>query len=212
MAQMMDNSDVEFLISQYLDRQLGPRERAEFEQRLEADAGLAEELRRYQALDAELAQFGDDELRAVDFASQRTSVMEALERQVLLAGSRRPMLILRPTFWVPVAAAAVVLLAVFIGGRFLGNGPVGPVGPINDGTGDGGLNFVASIVPPPAVPQGAGVVEVTPVQMSEGVPPPVGRSVLFDTPAQTAGSVIISFTPSERPAAAADGPMNPFGI
>lgn len=107
-----DKDNLEFLISQYLDGQLSVRQEQDFARRLEQGAALAEELRKYQALEGHLKDVGSAQIRQVDFEAQRSSIMERLERKVLLEGTRRRVFVLRPAFLGSVAAAAAIMLAV----------------------------------------------------------------------------------------------------
>ncbi|MFB3891011.1 MAG: anti-sigma factor [Phycisphaerae bacterium] len=126
-----DNKDPQFEISQYLDGQLEGRQLADFERRLAEDPALASELARWRALDERLAAMSGAGLENVDFQTQRASIMSALERKALLADQRRRVLVFRPAFWGAVAAAAAILLAVFVGMKVwqpsAGPGPI--VGP-----------------------------------------------------------------------------------
>ncbi|RPI63688.1 MAG: hypothetical protein EHM48_02060 [Planctomycetaceae bacterium] len=124
-----DNLDLEFQISQYLDGQLTGRQLAAFQRRLAEDANLAEQLRLYSALDEQLGDMEIPGLETADFDAQRSTIMANLERKVLLDGHRRPALVLRPIFYVPLAAAASIVLALTIGMKFfMSNLPVNPTG------------------------------------------------------------------------------------
>ncbi len=110
------NGDIEFLLTEYLDGNLDAAGKAELATRLESDAELRQELRRYTALNENLQippQF-DDVLDEIDYDTQRAEIIAAVERKVLLEGLPRRRLLLRPTFRV-LAAAATVLLVFAVG-------------------------------------------------------------------------------------------------
>ncbi len=109
-----DRKNTEYLLSQYLDEQLTPREEAELREKLSEDGDLREELRRYSALDEQLRSLGEVEVDGIDYDAQRTGVVSSIERSVLLKARPRRRLILRPAFGA-MAAAAMVLIAVSIG-------------------------------------------------------------------------------------------------
>ena len=114
MSGQEDRKNTEYLLSQYLDEQLTPREEAELREKLSEDGDLREELRRYSALDEQLRSLGEVEVEGIDYDAQRTGVVTAVERSVLLKARPRRRLILRPAFGA-MAAAAMVLIAVSVG-------------------------------------------------------------------------------------------------
>lgn len=164
-----DNTDLEFLISQYLDGQLEGRQFADFERRLAEDPLLAGELARYETLEGRLSAMSGGGLEKVDFQAQRASIMSALERKALLTPSRQRVLIFHPAFWGAVAAAASIVLAVFVGmkawrpGTGPGPGPDSIVGPM--------VSSVIVPVSPP--PRGEEIVQMAARQMGEELGPDV---------------------------------------
>jgi anti-sigma factor RsiW len=115
----------EFELSEYLDGSLDADARRRVEARLADDAQLAEDLRRYRALEGHLAEMGDETPRRIPPELQRAEIMAAIERRMLLGGRRR-------RSWRGVAgglaAAAAVLIAAAVGvwlfsGREPGDGP-----------------------------------------------------------------------------------------
>ncbi len=110
---MKDEKDnLEFLLSQYLDGQLDPREMERMEDRLGGDLELRRELQRYAKLDEMLGELrSPPELEAVDFDAQRREIMAALDRKALLSGRPR-FNVIRMTFAGVGALAAAALIAV----------------------------------------------------------------------------------------------------
>ena len=154
---MADNQDnLEFLISQYLDGQLDDAQNAKFRRRLETDRELARELQRYTSLEKHLADMHAPELDEVDFDAQRASIMSSLERQVLLSPPRRSPIIFRPAFWVPLAAAAMVVLAVTVGLKFFQH------------NGDSNSQVLVAILSDEARTKGPEVVKVDSPQLVDG--------------------------------------------
>lgn len=113
MAEFSDKSNSEWLLSEYLDGNLGRRQRIEFEERLAKDEALRAELRRYAGLDGLLAEMAEEPVDA-DYDAQRREVMAAIERRMLLEGRSRRAWILRPAWVAPLAAAAACIIAAFI--------------------------------------------------------------------------------------------------
>lgn len=109
-----DRENTEYLLSQYLDEQLTPREEADLREKLSEDGDLREELRRYSVLDEQLRSLGGVEVEGIDYDAQRAGVVSSVERSVLLKARPRRRLILRPAFGV-LAAAAMVLIAISVG-------------------------------------------------------------------------------------------------
>ena len=117
------NGDIGFILTEYLDGNLDAAGKAVLAARLESDAGLREELRRYTALNENLqiAPECDDVLDEIDYDMQRAEIIAAVERKVLLEGPPRRRLLLRPTF--RVLAAAATILLVFTVGTFMFRSP-----------------------------------------------------------------------------------------
>ena len=183
------DNELELLLCDYLDGQLGARRQAKLEKRLAADPELREELRKYAALDGHLAELAGGEVEGVDYERQRAEIVAAVERKVLLdAPIRRPIL-LRPAFGA-LAAAAVLLLAVGAGWLLLR-----PPAPPDPAAASVSVEVLRS------TPAPSGVVEVS-MQFS-----PVGLDELVvDPDASTAagapgGSIVVSVGagPTRRP-------------
>ncbi len=115
-------NDAEFLVCQYLDGQLEGQAKADFEHRLAAEPALAELLREYRALDAQVSAAAAAKVEKVDFASQRASIMASLEREHLLSAKPRRLLVFRPVFIGTMAAAAAVLLVASVSLKMLNIG------------------------------------------------------------------------------------------
>jgi anti-sigma factor RsiW len=185
-----DNTDLEFLINQYLDGQLEGRQLADFERRLAEDPALASELARYEALEGRLSAMSGGGLEKVDFQAQRASIMSALERKALLTPPRRSVLLFRPAFWGAVAAAASIMLAVFVGLKVWrpGNGP----GPGQDNTIIGTAPMVSSEIVPVSPPaRGEEVVQMATKQMGKEL----GPDLLPAPGPLPLGTVIVSCSP-----------------
>ena len=118
-----DETDLEFLLSEYVSGTLPRARRAELERRIAEDPALREELRRYAVLERHLEDLGTEALEEVDDDVQRADVMQALERKVLLEGPpRHPFVVRRILF--PLAAAAAVLIFASLGWVVLRDRPV----------------------------------------------------------------------------------------
>lgn len=193
MTHQSPQDDTEFLISQYMDDQLDDRQKAEFLRRLESDPALAEELRKYQALDAHLAALSSDALGEVDFDLQRSSIMAGLERKVLLEGSHRRLLVLRPVFWAPLAAAAMIALAVVVGLKFVAVGPAV----------DPNASQVSSNVVLPTTDNGKGVVEVAAVATDPSSLPPLPAKLSPNN--LPAGTIVMFIDTDEKDSADDNG-------
>jgi hypothetical protein len=185
--------DLEFLLCQYLDGQLGRRERLELEQRLKSDESLGEELRRYVALDGYLVDLGQEEIDGVDYALQREEIVAAVERQALLPPARRRPLLLRPVFATLVAAASI--LVVVSAAMFLFAPDQPPESVVS-----------MKILPAAPAPTGAAVVSVKMSRPSfdalPWTPRPTAASLV---PAAPAGTVVVSIAPHvHRPTRSAD--------
>ncbi len=117
------NDDIGLLLTEYLDGNLDNAGEAELAARLDNDAELRDELRRYTALNENLqiATECDDALDEIDYDTQRAEIIAAVERKVLLEGPPRRRLMLRPAFRVLAAAAAVLL--IFTVGAFMFQSP-----------------------------------------------------------------------------------------
>ncbi len=104
--------DRELQLCEYLDGQLGRRQRRQMEQQLEQDDELREQLRQYASLDGLLGQLGEREVEGFDFDQQRAEIVAAAERKALLGQkNRRRVFIFRP-LPASLAAAASVLIVV----------------------------------------------------------------------------------------------------
>jgi len=120
-----DETDLEFLLSEYVSGTLPRARSAELERRIAEDPALREDLRRYAVLERHLADLGTEALEEVDEDVQRADVMQALERKGLLEGPpRRPFVVRRILF--PLAAAAAVLIFATVGWVVLRDRPVTP--------------------------------------------------------------------------------------
>ncbi len=120
--------DVEFALCEYLDGALSGREARRLQRRLAEDPDLADELKRYAALDEALASVAGAGPDGVDYDLQRAEVIAAIERRALLQPPRRR--VLRPVFGALAAAAALligVMAWVVIVGRQTPPGPGEPV-------------------------------------------------------------------------------------
>ena len=181
-----DPNDLDLLLCRYLDGQLGRRERRRFEQRLEGDEALRDELRRYGALDGLLGELGRGDVEGVDYDLQRAEIITAIEKRALLTPARRRTLVLRPRFLVT-AAAASLLLAVSAGLVVLSLGW------------GAGETPIAMMVMPGGAPTERGVQEISvqtaPLELDE-LPIDVQASPRRTTPA---GTILVSFgSPSAR--------------
>jgi len=190
MAKPKDD-DLEFRLSCYLDGQLPRRERLALEKRLRQDEALREELRRYAALEASLAELSAGEVGGVDYDRQRAEILAAVERKALLAPPRRPPILLRPAFRV-LTAAASILLAVSAGVLLYQFLPPAETTP----------TVIVEI--PPLAPRPSGPVQVT-VEISapeEEVPLASEPESLDETPA---GTILVCVSPqAPRPARLTD--------
>jgi len=140
-----NENDPEFLLCQYLDGQLGRRERLSLEKRLGDDPALREMLRQYASLDGCLADLAEQGPDGVDYDLQRTEIIAAVEKRTLLVPARRRPIFFRPVFALSAAAAMVlVAVSVWLVVLNLGSPPetggvvsvkVLPVGPRTSGTG-----------------------------------------------------------------------------
>ncbi len=193
MAAKMDNQDLEFQISQYIDGQLDPRQRQELEARLHADPAAAELLRQYKALQSHLGQLDAMGLDGIDFDSQRATIMASLERKALLTSRQRRVFVLRPAFIGAVAAAAVVLLAVTVGVKFLDFGSLAT---------DGGAAIVKCQILPPAgasTEDGKPIVQAYAIQLDEAEEDETVAGL-------PSGTVLVSIPQKQR----ADEPVMPY--
>ena len=73
--------DRELQLCEYLDGQLGRRQRRQMEQRLEQDDELREHLRQYASLDGLLGQLGKHKVEGFDFDEQRAEIVAAAEQR-----------------------------------------------------------------------------------------------------------------------------------
>ncbi len=104
--------DLEFQISQYLDGQLGDRQAAELEKRIQGDERLGRLMEQYAAVVSHVSGTPLDESK-FDFDEQKAGIMRAVERKMLLGGQkRRRMIVLRPFVRMAAAAAAVMIVSV----------------------------------------------------------------------------------------------------
>jgi len=178
---------VEWELSQYLDGQLSSRQAAALEKRLAQDPQLRQELQRYVALEEHLSAMGREELAGIDYESQRSQIMAALERKGLLAARPRRVLIFRPVFGVLAAAAAVAIVAtvalVLFGTKPPTQAPIAkaPLGPAP-------MVAVAGMLAPPA--QRETKVSVQYPQMVREELPPAQEEAPADIPP---GTVAVSF-------------------
>jgi anti-sigma factor RsiW len=102
--------DPEFQISRYLDGDMGDAEQAEFEARIKADTSLADEVSKYQSLEARISALGrTDPVEDVDWSAQRREIMEVVTWRS--RGWRR---FVTSPMRVACAAAAVAVLGVGI--------------------------------------------------------------------------------------------------
>ena len=106
-----ENSDVDYLLSEYLDGQLEPARAAEIERCMADDPQLGRELQRYAALDKRLQPADEAALAGIDYAAQRADIIAAIERKVLLDGQPRRRAVLRPIFRTLAAAAVLLIVA-----------------------------------------------------------------------------------------------------
>jgi anti-sigma factor RsiW len=188
MADKMENQEIEFLISQYIDGQLDAAQKLELERRLAGDPRMAEELRKYKSLEGQLANLGLPDLAGVDFNSQRSSIMASLERKALLTTRPRltiPAFFLRPAFYGAMAAAAMVVLAIGVGIKFLDQSSTqNQPGPVMASV------VTAEMLPPASVASGGkSVVEAYAVRMDDNE---TDSDTLAGLPA---GTVMISTPP-----------------
>jgi anti-sigma factor RsiW len=191
MADKMNNQDVEFLISQYMDDQLDSAQKLELERRVAQAPAVAEAFRQYRALEGHLTnlELPSLDLDGVDFDSQRSSIMANLERKALLTQRRRrltiPAIFLRPAFVGALAAAAMVVLAVGVGIRFIN------LGSVNNQSAPAMASVVTARMLPPALgsPGGKAVVQAYSLRMDEDE---IDSDVLAGLPA---GTVMVSVPP-----------------
>ncbi len=105
------HNDAEELLCDYLDGRLSHRQRRLLEKRLEQDGDLREQLRQYGVLDGMFDQLGESDAEGFDFDQQRSEIVAAAERKVLLGPKRYRPVYLRPVFMGLAAAASLLLLA-----------------------------------------------------------------------------------------------------
>jgi anti-sigma factor RsiW len=175
----------------YLDGQMGRKERRQFEQQLQADPALREELESFASLEGLLGGLALQEPEGLDvnYDQQRAQIVAAAERRVLLAPARHAPFFLRPTFAV-LAAAAVVLLLV-AASVLLSPATVGPL------KAPGSAVSMQLLSAEPSH-QGQGLVSVQfqPLRQEE-MPPDSQAAALPATPAET---VVVSVGPAPAPA------------
>lgn len=116
--------DDEFLLSQYLDGQLPPRQVKALERRLEAEADLREQLRLYASLEGRLGELANRLPAGADLAGQRSDIMASLERKVLLDGRDTDRQARRIPLWPALAAAAGLVLLATVAYRHVSRLPV----------------------------------------------------------------------------------------
>jgi len=144
----VEREDIEFLLSEYLDGQLGGRAKAELERRLDADANLREELRRLGSLEGHLGEMGKQDIEGVDYDAHLEDIISAVTRKALLHAPPRRR-VLRPVFRVA-AVAAGLFVAASVAWLFLRPGPA-----------DGEPMADMRILPAAAAPEGPAEVLVT---------------------------------------------------
>ncbi len=167
----VDESDLEFLLSEFAAGQLSGGKAHRLRKQLARDPGLSAELRKYSALDAGLDALADEEIEGVDYEQQRSDIVRLVERKVLLS-HRRPRL-----RWQRVAAPLAMAAAVAIALSAWLLYPTGTVAPPSGDPG-GPETFVRVQTPAPDAPEGvirvalagpgraeAGTVRVRPVRV-----------------------------------------------
>ena len=80
---MEPKDDIEYQLSQLLDGDLPAEQAKALLRRMESDPALADQFRRYRALEAGLGELAE-QMPAVDWEFQRESIRAALERESLL--------------------------------------------------------------------------------------------------------------------------------
>jgi anti-sigma factor RsiW len=181
----------EFRLCQYLDGQMGRKERRLFEQQLQADPALREELELYSSLEGMLGGLAlqEPEGLEVNYDQQRAQIVAAAEKRALLAPARHAPLFLRPSFAFMAAAAVVLLL---VAGSFLlklpAVGPEKPAGPA--------VTMQVLAVEPSHEGQGLVSVQFEPLGQEE-MPPESQAAAL---PATPSGTVVVSVGPAPAPA------------
>jgi anti-sigma factor RsiW len=174
------DENLEFRLCQYLDGQLGRREQAALEKRLAADPALRDELKRYAALNGQLGALRENAGAGpeVNYDLQRAEIVAAVERKLLLARRRRP-LVLRPVFG---ALAAAVVLLVSVGVLvLLQTGPGTPVEPP--------VRVIVLPVAPPSGGAGEVLVRVEPDEPEQIPSAPGEEAAPQDVPD---GTVVVS--------------------
>jgi anti-sigma factor RsiW len=186
-------NQTEFRLCQYLDGQLGRKERRQFEQQLQADPALREELELYASLEGMLGglALGEPEGMDVNYDQQRAQIVAAAEKRALLAPARHAPFFLRPTFAV-LAAAAVVLLLV-AGSFLLSPATVGPTKPPA-----AAVAVTVQLLSAEPSRQGQGTVSVQFEPLGQEEMPPESQATAL--PATPAGTVVVSVGPAPAPA------------
>jgi anti-sigma factor RsiW len=113
----------EFLLSQYLDGQLPPRQVKALERRLEAEPDLREQLRLYASLEGRLGELAQRLPAGADLAGQRSDIMASLERKVLLDGRGTDRQARRIPLWPALAAAAGLVILATVAYRYVSRLP-----------------------------------------------------------------------------------------
>ncbi len=113
MSDKQNIPDLEFELSEYLDGNLPAHEAARLEKLLAEDNELRQQLQDYASLNEGLSKIGRAELEDIDYDRQRSEVMAAIERKVLLEGypARRRQVAIRWMAGGLAAAAAVLIVA-----------------------------------------------------------------------------------------------------
>ena len=187
------DDEMQFQLSQYVDGQLSPEQAGGLEQRLERDPQLREELRRYRALEANLAAIGQAEPEGVDYDAQRERIMDELARRALLARRPARRIRLRP-FLGGLAAAAAVVLALT---AWMVYGPTDRPGASGVPT---GRPIVSVSLVPVAEPAGEGQVTVQCRRLDPGALRRAPRAAPLLVPQPPTGTVVVSFgCPAHKP-------------
>lgn len=180
----------EFRLCQYLDGQMGRKERRCFEQQLQDDPALREELELYASLEGMLGGLAlqEPEGLEVNYDQQRAQIVAAAEKKVLLAPARHAPFFLRPTFAFMAAAAVVLLL---VAGSFLLNpatiAPPKPAAPA----------VTVQVLPGEPSREGQGLVSVQFEPMQQEEMPPESQAAAL--PATPSGTVVVSVGPAPAP-------------
>jgi anti-sigma factor RsiW len=150
--------DIEFQLSQLLDGELPEEQAAALRRRIAADPALAEQFRRYQALEEGLGRLGS-EMPAVDWDLQRESIRSVLEREALLKPMSTPWRGVLFRWSAAAAAAAACVIVGLLTINWL----------VSGGWGAGKPMVTASIQQPPGV-TGAGINVATVSPLGQSVP------------------------------------------